>query len=166
MIVCQTVEKDNKIYEINYLLTPLVPEDKTAEETAVLRKIIEDNKGFVVGEDQPKMQKLSYAIKKFDKGYYGWFKFSAAGEFVDNIKNGFDKNEKILRALVAEAGKENIVQFAPRYGQPVSASPAGRRQAISATKTEGLSSEAAEKVEIKPEQIDEKLAEILKESSI
>ena len=146
------MEKDNKTYEINYLMTPLLPEDKVAEETAVLRKIIEDNKGFVVGEDQPKTQKLSYPIKKFDSAYYGWFKFSAGAESIDNIKNGFNKNEKILRALVTEAGKENIAQFALRYG-------------VAMPKSEAVSSEKAEKVEIKPEQIDEKLAEILKESS-
>ena len=146
------MDRENKTYEINYLMTPLLPEDKLAEETAVLRKIIEDNKGFVVGEDQPKTQKLSYPIKKFDRAYYGWFKFSAEVESVDDIKNGFNKNEKILRALVTEAGKENIAQFAPRYGAAM-------------PKSEGVSSEKAEKIEIKPEQIDEKLAEILKESS-
>ena len=146
------MDKENKTYEINYLITPLIPEDKVAEEAAVLRKIIEDNKGFVVGEDQPKTQKLSYPIKKFDSAYYGWFKFSAGAESVDNIKNGFNKNEKILRALVTEAGKENIAQFALRYG-------------VAMPKSEAVSSEKAEKVEIKPEQIDEKLAEILKESS-
>ena len=146
------MERENKTYEINYLMTPLLPEDKVAEETAVLRKIIEDNKGFVVGEDQPKTQKLSYPIKKFDSAYYGWFKFSAGAESIDNIKNGFNKNEKILRALVTEAGKENITQFALRYG-------------VAMPKSEAVSLEKAEKVEIKPEQIDEKLAEILKESS-
>jgi len=146
------MDKENKTYEINYLITPLIPEDKVAEEAAVLRKIIEDNKGFVVGEDQPKTQKLSYPIKKFDSAYYGWFKFSAGAESIDNIKNGFNKNEKILRALVTEAGKENIAQFALRYG-------------VAMPKSEAVSSEKAEKVEIKPEQIDEKLAEILKESS-
>jgi len=146
------MERDNKTYEINYLLTPLLPEDKVAEETAVLRKIIEDNKGFVVGEDQPKTQKLSYPIKKFDSAYYGWFKFSAGAESIDNIKNGFDKNEKILRALATEAGKENVAQFAPRRG-------------AGAAKPEGAPSETVEKVEIKPEQIDQKLEEILKESS-
>lgn len=134
-------------------MTPLIPEEKTAEETAVLRKVIEDNKGFVVGEDQPKMQRLSYPIKKFDKGYYGWFKFSAGAEFADNIKTGFNKNENILRALITEAGKENAAQFAPRYG-------------AGAAKPETASSETAEKVEIKPEQIDQKLEEILKESSL
>ena len=93
------MERDNKTYEINYLMTPLLPEDKLAEETAVLRKVIEDNKGFVVGEDQPKTQKLSYPIKKFDSAYYGWFKFSAGAESIDNIKNGFDKNDGTLWSL-------------------------------------------------------------------
>lgn len=147
------MDKDNKTYEINYLLTPLVPEDKTVEEMAVLRKIIEDNKGFVVGEDQPRMQKLSYAIKKFDNAYYGWFKFSVGAESIDNLKNGFSKNENILRSLITGAGKENIAQFAPKYG-------------AGAAKPETAPSETSEKVEIKPEQIDQKLAEILKESSI
>ena len=146
------MERENKTYEINYLMTPLLPEDKLAEETAVLRKIIEDNKGFVVGEDQPKTQKLSYPIKKFDRAYYGWFKFSAGAESVDNIKNGFNKNEKILRALVTEAGKENAVQSAPRHS-------------VVAAKPEGSSLETSEKVKINPEQIDKKLEEILKESS-
>ena len=146
------MDKDNKIYEINYLMTPLIPEDKVAEEMAVFRKIIEDNNGFVVGEDQPKMQRLSYAIKKFDNAYYGWFKFSVGTEFVDNIKSNFNKNEKVLRALVTEAGKENVAQFAPRHS-------------VVAPKSEGAALEKAEKVGIKPEQIDEKLEEILKESS-
>lgn len=146
------MNKDNKTYEINYLMTHLLPEDKVAEEVFVLRKIIEDNKGFVVGEDQPKMQKLSYPIKKFDSAYYGWFKFSAEAESIDNIKNGFNKNEKILRAMVTEAEKENAAHFAPRHG-------------VGAIKSEGAPLGTAEKVEIKPEQIDEKLAEILKESS-
>ena len=164
--IIPVMDRENKIYEINYLITPLVPEDKVVEEIAVFRKIIEDNKGFVVGEDQAKMQKLSYSIKKFDSAYYGWFKFSAGAESIDNIKNGFNKNEKVLRALITEAGKENVAQFAPRKNLLVPASPEGRRQTgAGAGKSEGLSSEVAEKVEIKPEQIDKKLEEILKESS-
>lgn len=153
------MDRDNKTYEVNYLMTPLIPEDKVAEGVAVLRKIIEDNKGFVVGEDQPKMQKLSYAIKKFDNGYYGWFKFSAGAEYVDNIKNGFNGNEKILRALIAEVGKESAAQFAPRHRPPA------RQAGAMTAKKEGSLLESAEKVEIKPEQIDQKLEEILKESS-
>ena len=146
------MDAENKIYEINYLITPLLPEDKVAEEGAVLRKIIEDNKGFVMGEDQAKMQKLSYSIKKFDKAYYGWFRFSAAADSLDSIKNSFNKNEKTLRSLITEIGKENPAQFSPR-------------KIVRTLKSEGSLPEVAEKIEIKPEQIDKKLEEILKESS-
>lgn len=148
------MDAENKIYEINYLITPLLPEDKAAEEEFVLRKIIEDNKGFVIGENQAKKQKLSYPIKKFDTAYYGWFRFSAGADSLDNIKNNFNNNEKILRALITETGKENLTQFSPR-------------KIIRTPKSEGSFSslETAEKIEIKPEQIDKKLEEILKESS-
>lgn len=147
------MEKDNKIYEINYLITPLIPEDKVMEEVAVFRKIIEDNKGFILTENQVKMQGLSYTIKKFDNAYFGWFRFSAGADVVDNIKNGFSKNEKILRSLVIEVGKGGEEQFA------------FKKSAVT-TKTEGLISKTSGKVEIKPEQIDEKLEEILKKSSL
>lgn len=144
---------ENKTYEINYLITPLIPEDNVVAEVAVFRKIIEDNKGLVLGEDNVKMQRLSYAIKKFDNAYFGWFRFSVGTDAVDNIKKGFSKNEKVLRALITEVGKDNVAQFAPRN--------------ISGTaKTGDATSEIAEKVEIKPEQIDEKLEEILKKSSL
>lgn len=147
------MDKDNKTYEINYLMSPLIPEDKAAEEAALLRKIIEDNNGFVISEDQPKAQKLSYPIKKFDVAYYGWFRFSATAGSLDNIKNILNKNEKILRILIAETGKENPVQFSPR-------------KIIRKPKPKDLSPESSEKVEIKPEQIDQKLEEILKESTL
>lgn len=144
--------KDNKTYEINYLINPLIPEDKVADEMAVFRKIIEDNKGFVMGEDQAKMQSLSYTIKGFDNAYFGWFRFSSGADAVENIKKEFVKNEKILRSLIASVGKNDAVQFVSKNG-------------LGATKTEGVNSEIAEKIKIKPEQIDEKLEEILKKSS-
>ena len=53
---------------------------------AVFRKIIEDNKGLVVGEDQLKMQKLSYPIKNLTALITAGSSFSAGAEFVDNIK--------------------------------------------------------------------------------
>ena len=147
------MEGNNKTYEINYLITPLIPEDRVTDNVAVFRKIIEDNKGFVLGEDQVKMQKLSYTINKFDNAYFGWFRFSVGADVVDNIKKEFSKNEKVLRALITEVGKDNVAQFAVR-------------KIPGMAKPEGLTSETAEKVEIKPEQIDKKLEEILKKSSL
>ena len=144
------MERDNKIYEINYLMTPLIPEDKVAEDVAVLRKIIEDNKGFVVGEDQPKMQKLSYAIKKFDNAYYGWFKFSAGAESIDNIKTVLTEAKRFCETLLLKPGKKISPNLRPGMA-------CLSRQERRSGKAEGASSETAEKVEIKPEQIDQKI---------
>lgn len=146
------MDKDNRTYEINYLISPLVPEDKIADEVSVFRKIIEDNKAFVVSEDQAKMQKLAYSIKGFESAYFGWLRFSAKTDVVENIKKEFSKNEKVLRALIADASKEEAVQFILKNG-------------LGASKTDRVGSESEEKSEINPEQIDEKLEEILKKSS-
>lgn len=148
----RVMDKDNKTYEINYLINPLVPEDKVVDEVSVFRKIIEGNKAFVISEDQPKMQKLAYAIKGFESAYFGWLRFSAKTDAVDNIKKEFAKNEKVLRTLITDVGRDDAIQFVSKNG-------------LGIAKTDGTSSEMAGKTEINPEQIDEKLEEILKKSS-
>lgn len=146
------MEIEPKTYEINYLLVPLIPEEKLGEEVDALRKIIENNSGFIVGEEHAKMQRLAYKIKKFETAYFGWFKFSAKPEAISAIKNSFEKNEKVIRSLIIEAGKENLPQFSAR-------------RTSSAGKPESAEQEEP-KAEIKPEQIDEKLNEILKENKV
>lgn len=146
------MEKESKTYEINYLLTPLLPEDKVGDDVFALRKAIEDNNGLVIGEDQVKMQRLAYPIKKFDTAYFGWFRFTANPDSLEKIKNTAEKNANVLRLLAIEAGKENLPQFSPK-------------RAFTAKKQEAAATEGA-KEEIKPEQIDQKLDEILKESSV
>ncbi|RJQ32898.1 30S ribosomal protein S6 [Candidatus Parcubacteria bacterium] len=140
------MESDNKTYEINYLLSPLIPEDKVGEEVAVLRKAIEDKNSFIVGEDQVKMQKLAYPIAKYVNAYYGWFRFSSNPQTVSQIKSSFEKNDKILRAMLTEAAKDNPIRFASRK---------------SSRSKEASQGEIAEKTEIKPEEIDQKLDAIL-----
>jgi len=146
------METEPKTYEINYLLIPLVAEEKLGEGADALRKIIEDNGGFIVGEERAKMQRLAYKIKKFETAYFGWFRFSAKPEAIAAVKNSFEKNEKVIRSLIIEAGKENLPQFSAR-------------KTAGAKRTEDVGSEEPKK-EIKPEQIDEKLEEILKEAKV
>lgn len=145
------MEIDNKTYEISYLLSPLIPEDKVAEEVNVLRKAIEEKGGFIVSEEQAKMQKLAYKIKKLESAYFGWFKFSIKPDLVSSVKFSFDKNDKMIRSMIVEAGKENPPQFT------------GRRPSFAKKNEAGTPEEP--KAEVKPEQVDEKLEEILKKSA-
>lgn len=146
------MEKDVRTYEINFLLVPLIPEDKVNEEVAVLRKIIENQNGLITSEDQVKIQRLSYPINKFDSAYYGWFRFSVAPEAILAIKDSFIKEEKVIRTFVSLSGKEDLIKFNSKKTEPSISSSSPEREAV--------------KKEIVPEQIEEKLKEILKEENI
>lgn len=146
------MDTEQRTYEIDYLLTPLLPDDKIIEEVSGLRKAIEDAGAFVVGEDMPKMQKLSYPIKKFDSAYFGWFRLSIKPEAINTLKNSLEKENKILRTLVTEVGKDNAMQYSRT--KPIKADKEG---------DDGIKKQE-DKPSIKPEEIDEKLNQILKEA--
>ncbi|MCX6731415.1 MAG: 30S ribosomal protein S6 [Candidatus Parcubacteria bacterium] len=94
------METEQKMYEIGYLLSPLIPEEKLDEEIGSLRKLIEDKKGFILNEGRPKMQKLAYPIKKLETAYFGWIKFTADPSSLPEIKS-----PQIIRFLITEVIK-------------------------------------------------------------
>lgn len=91
------METEQRIYEIGYLLSPLIPEERLDEEISVLRKIIEDKKGFILSEARPKIQKLAYPINKLESAYFGWIKFTADPSSLPEIKS-----PQIIRFLITE----------------------------------------------------------------
>ncbi|MBI3633019.1 MAG: 30S ribosomal protein S6 [Candidatus Vogelbacteria bacterium] len=114
-----------KLYEVGYLLIPLIPEDKVADEVNTLRSYIESANGFIVGEDQPKMRRLSYSIKqrgvaskklRFEDAYFGWIRFQASGADALKINDSFDKNDKVLRYILIKPVKD--VPRIPRLVTP------------------------------------------------
>jgi ribosomal protein S6 len=114
-----------KLYEAGYLIIPLIPEDKVADEVNVLRSHIESAGGFIVSEEQPKMRKLAYDIKqrgvaskklRFDDAYFGSMRFNASAEGILAINESFDKNDKILRFIIIKPGKD--VPRVMRTGAP------------------------------------------------
>ncbi len=146
------MDREQKIYELGYLLTPLVPEEKVNEEISVLRGDIEKKKGLIIGEEIAKMRKLAYTIKKpnagsFDSVYFGWIKFVIGGEFLSGVRESLKKNAKIVRFLFLDITKEESIKKIP----------AGR--VIKRKKV--IAKEAKPKEEIKTEEIDKKLEELL-----
>lgn len=143
------MEKESKIYEIGYLLSPLIPEEKLDGDISALREAIEKKQGLVVSEERAKMQRLAYAIKKphagnFESAWFGWIKFMANPEFLSEIKNSFDKNQNLVRFLIINSLKEDTARRAPRK--------IIRRKPLTAPEI---------KTEIKNEEVDKKLEELL-----
>lgn len=146
------MENENKIYEIGYLLSPFIPEDKLDEEVFNVRKAIEDSRGFIVSEGYPKRQKLAYTIQrpgkgKFSDAYFGWVKFMAEAASVLDMKNILDKNSVLIRFLIIKTLKESAIS--------------GRAKSI--LKKKPVVSETGEiKAEaVLEKEIDEKLDELL-----
>lgn len=143
----KSMDREQKMYEIGYLLSPLIPEEKLDEEVSVLRKLIEDRQGLIINEGRPKMRKLAYPINKTESAYFGWVKFTASPEILKEIENPLKKNNKIIRFLIIKAVKETTVSM-PARKIVKKKKPAGPK----------------EKIEIKPEEIDKKLEELLSSS--
>ena len=145
------MEKETKKYEIGYLLSPLIPEEKLDEEIFILRKAIEDRQCLITGEERARTRKLAYSVKKpalgsFDTAYFGWIKFIAEPETLREIDITLGKEPNIIRFLITESAREDLSKKAAKR--------AVRKKRISGA-------EPKIKTEVKPEEIDKKLEELL-----
>ncbi len=140
----ENIEADPKLYEIGYLLTPLIPADKLADEVNLIRSAIEKEKGLVVGEESPKSKPLAYEIKKFTTASFGWIRFMARPGTLENLKKSFDSNANLLRFLILNA--QEVVS----------------QKQVRVVKAKGVGAQPTDepKEEIKEEEIDKKLEEI------
>ncbi len=146
------MERETKIYEIGYLLSPFIPDEKINDEVYVVRKIIEDRQCLITGEGRAKMQKLAYPIKKgpsekFESAYFGWIKFISSPDNLREIKERLEKTPNVIRFIVLEAPKE----------------AANKKPAAGAVKKKKPSKdETSIKTEVKPEEIDKRIEELIK----
>lgn len=119
-IVMQTKDTQKvegiKVYEIGYLLTSNVPEEKVADETKALHEILAKKSAEVIAEEAAELRPLAYTMvkkvgavnQKFTQGYFGWVKFAVLGTEIEAIKVAFEARENMLRALLITTSRENI----------------------------------------------------------
>ena len=112
-----------KAYEVAYLLTPLLPEERAAE---VSQLLIADQLtaagGRVISSDAPKMIPLAYPIKKvvehksslFREAYFGWTRFEAPAEFAPALIENLKKAPEVVRSLVIALPKEALREVVKR----------------------------------------------------
>lgn len=149
------MEKGSKTYELGYLVSPLVAEEKITDEVSILRNAIEKYKGMVLSEEVAKMRRLAYTIKKpgkgsFESAYFGWIKFIADSEFINEIKKDLEKDNNIIRFTILDMSKEDSAIKSDGRGK------ISKRKKITIGQKE-----LGPKVEIKTEEIDKKLEEII-----
>ena len=94
-------EAENKReYEMSFLLTPEIAEDKLDFETAELKKMISESGGEDVRINPLENKRLAYPVKKQKSAYLGVVYFNIDTNGLDKMKSILALNIKILRFLI------------------------------------------------------------------
>lgn len=141
------MEKDQKKYEIAFILAPTIAEGDVLKHSEKIASIVTEGRGMLTHSQMPEKRKLAYPIKKERVGYFGWIKFTGTPDIINEIQKKLPFETSILRYLLVEDTIE-MPQFRhiPRAPQIIPAEP--KRE-----------EEADERLDL--EALDKKLEEIL-----
>lgn len=112
-----------KLYEVGYLLLPTIAEEKLQLEIDGIKSVIEGAGGVFVSEGSPQTKVLTYPMEKaisgkkqkFETASFGWVKFEAEAERINEVKEKLDKLENILRYLLIITTKETTNAKARKF---------------------------------------------------
>ncbi len=125
----QEFTADPKLYELGYLLSPLVTENDLGGAVLAVKQEVEKLGGAIVEEGEVSMRPLAYPIEKviehkhdtFTNAYFGWFKYTLAPEKAVALKSVYEKMPNMIRFLVMQAKRTPApVAVMPRRMSPAS----------------------------------------------
>lgn len=122
-----------KQYETVFIATPVLSDQQMKEAVAKYTKLITDNGGEVVYEEDWGLRQLAYPIQHKTSGFYYLIQFKAEPSFVETLETQYFRDERIIRFLTialdkdavayAEKRRENKANkaAAPKVAAPVEA---------------------------------------------
>lgn len=154
-------KKDNRIYEIGYLLTPNIPEEKVGEEVSRMKMALENKGAIIISDEYPKMRVLAYMIEKsvagrnekYQNAYFGNIKFEASPEAALLVKADFDADRTIVRFLMIKTVREI----------PVAKFSFGRRDNADEKKTDKPAEKLVKGPSMTEAELDKTIAELVVE---
>jgi ribosomal protein S6 len=113
----KTAEREIKVYEIGYLIVPLIPGEKVAGQVSAIKDILSKHKAEVIADESATLRPLAYTMikkigtinRRFDSAYFGWIKFEAAPVEVRLIEKEVKEVESILRLLLINTVREHAL---------------------------------------------------------
>src|SRR3989344_1320000 len=146
------MDKDNKLYEIAYLITPAKSEEEALGFHQKIKNEAVQLGGIVDHEGDVKKRRLSYPINKMTEAYLAYFRVILPKANADKLKNDL-KREEVLRSLLVQTRRNPVRTFHPKPTAKVTTDE------IAPTSTKIIQSEPEDQT--KMEEIDKKLEEIL-----
>lgn len=109
------IPQGHRVYEISYLLAPVVSEEDIQTEAKSLQDIITDNDGQLIAAAEPEFIDLAHTIEhtlnqerhEFDKAYFGWMHIAVEGAQLEEIQAAINTAEHTLRSLCISLDPEH-----------------------------------------------------------
>ena len=96
-------------YETVFICTPVLSEAQMKEAVSKFKKVITDNKGEIVYEEDWGLKKLAYPIQKKSTGFYHLIEFRAEPDLIAKLETEYRRDEKIIRFLTMKMEKYAVV---------------------------------------------------------
>ena len=95
-------------YETVFIATPVLSESQMKEAVKKFKKIITDNKGTIVHEENWGLRKLAYPIQKKSTGFYYLIEFKSESELIEKLEIQYRRDERIIRFLTFRMDKYSV----------------------------------------------------------
>ncbi len=99
-------------YETVFIATPVLSDQQMKEAVLKFKKVITDNNGEIVHEENWGLKKLAYPIQKKSTGFYYLIEFKGPGNLVEDLEVQYRRDERIIRFLTFKMEK-----FAVEYAE-------------------------------------------------
>ena len=129
-----------KQYETVFIATPVLSDAQMKEAVAKYVKLITDNGGEIVYQEDWGLKQLAYPIQHKTSGFYYLIEFKANPEFIATLETQYHRDERIIRYLTVALDK-NAVAYAEHRRQ-TSAAKAAAPKAEEEPKAEAAAEEA------------------------
>ena len=112
-----------RVYEVAYLVSPNVPEEKVAEVVGRLKAVLEKQNAFILSDEFPKFRQLAYTLvkplggknEKYPSAYFGWIKFEVSASVLEEIQRAFERDSELVRFLIVKVDKDSKIKSKPVF---------------------------------------------------
>ena len=112
------------MYELTYIINPVLSEDNIKDMVSRVNKYIEDNGGSVKEVDEWGSRRLAYPIRKKRNGYYVNLYFEAPGELIARLERAMEIDDNLLRYLTLRMDKQMLRHYEQRKQKAATAATA------------------------------------------
>ena len=95
-------------YETVFIATPVLSEAQMKEAVAKYTKLITDNGGEIVYQEDWGLKQLAYPIQHKTSGFYYLIEFKADPTFVATLETQYHRDERILRYITVALDKHAV----------------------------------------------------------